>query len=69
MSVSMINDVVGMPCKLEVDGTAGAPVEPVCEGAMLKKDSSWTACQWAEQPCAPVDALRLSSGSSVSGMS
>ena len=61
--VLMINDEVGMPCKLQVDGTAGAPAEPMCKGAMLEKDSSWTACQWMEQPGATVDASRLSSES------
>ena len=61
--VLMINDEVGIPCKPEVDGTSGAPVEPVCEGAMLKKDSSCTACQWMESPGAAVDTSRLSAGS------
>ena len=40
----MINEAVGIPCKTEVDGTAGATADPVCEGAMLENDSSWTPC-------------------------
>ena len=59
----MINEAVGMPYKPEVDGTAGATAEPVCEGAMLKNDSSGTLCQWIEWPGAAVDASRSSSGS------
>ena len=59
----MINEVVGVPCKPKVDGTAGATAEPVCEGAMLKNDSSQTPGQWMEQLGAAVDASRSSLGS------
>ena len=56
--VSMINEEVRMPCRPEVDGTAGAPVEPTSEVAMLENDSSQTPCQWLDQPGAAVDASR-----------
>ena len=36
----MINGAVVMLCKPEVDGIAGATADPLCEGAMLKNDSS-----------------------------
>ena len=38
--MSMINGSVGMLLKTEVDDTAGAPPELVCEGVMLENDSS-----------------------------
>ena len=36
----MINKAVGVLCKPEVDGTAEATTDPVCQGAMPKNDSS-----------------------------
>ena len=61
--LSMINEAVRMLCKPEVDGTAGATAEPVCEGAMLENDSSRTPCGWLEWPCTAVDAFMSSSRS------
>ena len=59
----MIKEAVGMLYKTKVDGTAGATADPVCEGAMLRNDSSWTPCQWLEWPGAALDTSRSSSGS------
>ena len=59
----MNNEAVGMPCKTEVDGTAGVPTDPVSEGSTLKNDSLQTPCQWLERPGAVVNASRSSLGS------
>ena len=61
--MSMINEAVGMPCETEVAGTAGATVDPVCEGATLENVSSQTPCQWLEWLGAAVGTSRSSSGS------
>ena len=46
----MTNEAVRMSCKTEVDDTAGAPVEPVSEGAMLENDSLRMPHEWPEWP-------------------
>ena len=61
----MTNKVVGMSCKTEVDGTAGAPVEPVGEGAMLKNDSLWIPHEWLEWQGTAVGVFMSSSASSA----
>ena len=61
----MTSEAVGMSCKTEVDGTAGAPVEPVSEGATLKNNSSQIPREWLEWPGTAVGAFMSSSASSV----
>ena len=56
---------MGMSCKTEVDGTAGAPVEPVSEEAMLENDSLLIPCEWLEWSSTAVGAFMSSSASSV----
>ena len=61
----MTNEPVGMSCKTEVDGTAGAPVEPVNKGAMLKNNSSWIPHEWPEWLVTAVGSFMSSSASSA----
>ena len=61
----MTDEAVGMSCQTEVDGTAGAPVEPVSKGTMLKNGSSWIPHEWLEWPGTAVGAFMSSSASSV----
>ena len=63
--LSRTNEAVGMSCKIEEDGTVGAPVEPVSEGATLENDSSWIPHEWLEWPGTAVGAFMSFSASSA----
>ena len=61
----MTNEAVGKSCKTEVDGTAGAPVEPVSEGTTLENDLLQIPHEWLEWPGTAVDLFMSSSVSSA----